>query len=227
MGKIKKFRLSMPLLYAPVQIIKDIRSKIKQNYQPFFGLRLYCGRQGYGKTYCMIHDVIKIAMKYPDVLVLSNMYIDYPFNNFRMIDNVNDICDSNNRGVQGTVVVLDEVQNFLYAGDRSFPPELLAEITQQRKQHMTIFGTTQVFTRCSKELREQTYKVINPHTLFGCITFVRECNPFIKDGEIKDSFGIYKFYGVQSEDVRGAYNTLKKPNVLSRVKNYNALVTKT
>jgi 3-methyladenine DNA glycosylase Tag len=45
--------------------------------------------------------------------------------------------------------------------------ELLSEITQQRKQHMTIFGTTQVFTRCSKELREQTYKVINPHTLFG------------------------------------------------------------
>lgn len=226
MRKANNFKLKMPLWYAPIQIFKDLKAKLKAKYQPLYGLRLYCGRQGYGKTYCMIHDVIELAIKYPDILVMSNMMIDYPFNHFIMIDNVADICNQDNRGLQGTIVVLDEVQNFLYAGDRAFPPELLSEITQQRKQHMSIFGTTQVFTRCSKELREQTYKVINPHTLLGCITFVRECNPFIKDGEIKDSFGIYKFYGVQSDDVRNAYNTLKKPNTLSRLHNYNTKLIK-
>lgn len=216
----KKFRLSMPLWYFPIRIYKDIKYKLEQRYQPLFGLRLYCGKQGSGKTYTMIHDLIELSIKYPKILVLSNMAIDYPFENFQYIENISDICNSANRGEQGTIVVLDEVQNFLFAGDRSFPPELLSEITQQRKQHMAIFGTTQVFTRCSKELREQTYKVINPHTILGCITFVRECVPFIKDGEIRDSFGVYKFLGIQSDDVRNAYNTLKKPALLSRVHKY-------
>lgn len=205
----------MPLIYFPVQLIKDIIKKSKEKFQPLFGIRLYCGKQGNGKTYSMIHDLIEIVRKYPEVLVLSNMPINYPCN-IRYINSVYDITSPYNRGVQGTIVILDEIQNFLIAGDRNFPPELLAEITQQRKQHMCIMGTTQVFNRCSKELREQTYKVIKPFTLFGCITFYFDNDPIIKDGEIKDSISTIRFLGVQSEDVRNVYNTYEKPKILKK-----------
>lgn len=212
---MSKFRLRMPLLYFPIQLVKDIIKRAQQRYQPLYGLRLYCGKQGSGKTYSMIHDLIELVQKYPNILVLSNMPIDYPCN-IRYINSVYDITSPYNRGEQGTIVVLDEVQNFLCAGERNFPPELLAEITQQRKQHMCIMGTTQVFGRCSKELREQTFKVIKPYTLFGCITFYFDSDPIIRDGEIKDAISTVRWLGVQSEDVRGVYDSYKKPVILSK-----------
>ena len=72
----------------------------------------------------MVHDLIELVQKYPNVLVLSNMPIDYPCN-IRYINSVYDITNPYNRGEQGTVVILDEVQNFLSAGERNFPRSCL------------------------------------------------------------------------------------------------------
>ena len=70
-------------------------------------------------------------------------------------------------GIYGEIDVLDEIQNWFNSlQSKDFPPEMLTEITQQRKQTKMILGTSQVFSRLAKPIREQTYMLYEPTTLF-------------------------------------------------------------
>ena len=64
---------------------------------------------------------------------------------------------------------------------KNFPPDMLQEVTQERKKHKVIVGTSQVFTRLAKPLREQTTYLCEPHTFFGCFTVCLIFTPELKD----------------------------------------------
>ncbi|MGT2801029.1 zonular occludens toxin domain-containing protein [Streptococcus marmotae] len=152
------------LVYDMVQRIKNGR-EFKE-----YGLTLYCGRQGGGKTMAMTEYLERMRKLYPEALIVTNFgYIhqDLEMTSWQQIFEIRN-------GLKGVIFAIDEIQNeYNSSAWQKFPEGLLAEITQQRKQRIKIVGTSQVFTRVVKQLREQTYEVVECQTVGGRWTFTR------------------------------------------------------
>ncbi len=172
------------------------------------GIYVFCGEQGSGKTIAGIQFIRALKQKYPLIKVRSNIDIDWQDG---YISDLSELVFKNN-GEIGQIDFLDEIQNTFSSNEsKDFPPEMLAEITQERKQHKVIVATSQVFTRMAKPLREQTKFLCLPVTLFGCITFVRIFRPLLDD---KGSFVGRKFvkfyFFVHDDALRDCYSTFEK-----------------
>lgn len=150
---------------------KDLKLK-KLNPDLFtpYGLTMYCGRQGDGKTTAMIEQLERYRERFPKAIILTNFgYIHetQPFTSW------NDLLNIRN-GDEGVIFAIDEIQNeFSTTASKNFPESLLSEITQQRKQKIKILSTSQVFRRVAKPLREQTYEVVECKTILGRWTFTK------------------------------------------------------
>ena len=149
--------------------IYDIKHFDKEEF-PEYGMTIYCGRQGGGKTTAMVEYLERMRRKYPKCLIITNFgykYEDYPMNTWR------DFFKYRN-GKHGVIFAIDEFQNEYNSNDyRDFPEDLLRQITQQRKQKIKIVATSQVFTRVVKQVREQCYEVVECATLAGRWTFTK------------------------------------------------------
>lgn len=150
---------------------RDLK-ELKNNPDLFreFGLTMFTGRQGAGKTMAMVEHLEQLRKRYPKALILTNFGYEHetqPFNSWQDLFNVRN-------GDHGVIFCIDEIQNeFSSASSKSFPESLLAEITQQRKQKIKILATSQVFTRVAKPLREQCFEVVECITLAGRWTFAK------------------------------------------------------
>ena len=100
---------------------------------------------------------------------------------------------------------------------KDFPVEMLTEITQQRKQRKMIIGTSQVFSRIAKPIREQTYMLYEPTVLFGCITFVRKYDVTTDvDGQASSKKYRGCFFFVQNEKIRILLTHIAKSKICHR-----------
>ena len=176
---------------------------------PDYGVHIIAGKQGCGKTLTMTYLLREYQKKYPKLKVKSNYCYsneDYPIMHWK------DIIDSDN-GIYGEVDAIDELQNwFSSMQSKDFPPEMLQEVTQQRKQRKIILGTSQVFNRLSKQLREQTYLLYEPHTFLGCFTLVVKFEPVIKADSATTTEKKFRgcFCFVHTQELRDSYDTYKK-----------------
>ena len=174
-----------------------------------YGVHIIAGKQGSGKTLTMTYLLQEYKKKYPKVKIKTNY--NYTFED-SSITHWRDIISSDN-GIYGEIDAIDELQNwFSSMKSKDFPPEMLQEVTQQRKQRKIIIGTSQVFNRLSKPLREQTYLLYEPHTFAGCFTVVLKYEPVISaDSSVskeKKFRGIFCF--VHNKELRDCYDTYKK-----------------
>ena len=191
----------------PKQLAKD---RLRRDPDAFkeFGFNILEGEQGAGKTITLVYLLMRYKKMFPKIRVKTNMA--YQFED-GVIDHWKSLVDSSN-GIYGEVDVIDEVQNWFNSmNSKNFPPEMLAEISQQRKQTKKIIGTTQVFTRMAKPLREQTYLVYRPYTLFGCFTVVLIFKPKLSEDATVERMryrGMFSF--VHTDELRSAYDTYKK-----------------
>lgn len=191
----------------PKQFMLDKFNADPDDFKPF-GFRMITGEQGKGKTITLVYLLLKYQEMYPFMKTMTNFA--YKFED-KQLNQWQDMLQYSN-GKYGYICVLDEVQNwFSSLQSKDFPPEMLGEITQQRKQKKLILGTTQVFTRCAKPIREQTYLIYEPVTLFGCLTFVKKLKPQMDENATVTG---YKFKGffffVHTPKIRNAYDTYKK-----------------
>lgn len=135
-----------------------------------YGLTLYCGKQGRGKTVALVEYLERMRIKYPKAIIVTNF--GYLRQNYAMQD-WRDFFDIRN-GEDGVIFAIDEIQNEYNSNSwKDFPETLLTEITQQRKQRIKIVATSQVYTRVVKQLREQAHEVVECRTLMGRWTFLR------------------------------------------------------
>lgn len=129
-----------------------------------YGLTVFCGRQGNGKTISMVEYLDKMKQLYPNAIIITNFnYIrqDMPFTSWRQFTEVRN-------GLDGVIFAIDELQNEYNSNNwKDFPEELLSTVTMQRKQRIKIVATSQVFTRVVKQLREQCYEVVECKTFLG------------------------------------------------------------
>lgn len=197
----------------PKRLADDLINKNPDDFD-FYGVHIFAGEQGSGKTIAMIHKALQLREKYPASRLCSNIDIDFQDN--KIID-WTDIMENNN-GSLGQIVILDELQNWFNSNEsKNFPPEMLTEITQQRKQRKCVLGTSQVFTRLAKPLREQITLLYKPLTILHCLTFVRVYKVSLKDdGTVEKMHLRNVYFFVHDSYLRSCYDTYQKVQRISQ-----------
>lgn len=171
------------------------------------GLIIFEGEQGSGKTVSAVWYMDMLRKMFPKLSVMSNVGLSFADTR---LDDWEDIVFKNN-GVYGQVVFLDEIQNYFNCLDSAkFPPEMIQEICQQRKQRKCIIGTVQVFNRVAKPIREQTRYIVKPRTLFGCLTIMSVFKPHFDDNATVDrAMRVKTHIFVHTPEIRSAYDTFE------------------
>ncbi len=212
-NKVKKEKfLKRIFIDFPRQFWIDKYNKPK-DYFDMYGLHLICGQQGSGKTTALTEMLLRLKVQYPKVKISTNYNYKYQDSE---ITNWKDIVFSEN-GIYGKIEVIDEIQNWFNSlQSKDFPIEMITEISQQRKQKKIIVGTSQVFQRVAKPIREQVNYLYEPITILGCLTIVRVTKPKMdEDGKVvkKNHHKIYFF--VHSKQIRESFDTYKKIEKMS------------
>lgn len=164
---------------------------------PFFGVWVFVGAQGQGKTLSMVRQAYLLHKKY-DVDVFSNF--DMSFSQY--VRNI-ESCFYNER----CVCCIDElgiVSNSKHSKDSN---ELLLRTTGQlRKKHKLILTTAQQLFMVNKDVRSQSCYYIESSCKFGRLFINKYYIPVIgSDGNIKKSLphkidmflgteGLFKLY---------------------------------
>jgi len=182
--------------YKPrVQSLRDDLNARKD--KDFFwptGTQIYVGRQGSGKTISAIKHLYALKARYPKSKIVSNLALtefkprefrnkgqlnailkdfnsskDYIY--FQSMDELSIALTNVNNGFHGVIFIVDEIHTYFNALDsKNIPMYVFTEISQQRKQRKLIIGTSQLFLRMAKPLREQCDNLITCKTLFGVLT---------------------------------------------------------
>jgi len=193
--------------YKIVDVIRGIKNG--QQFQEF-GVSMYCGRQGAGKTMAMTEYLERMRELYPDVMIITNYGYIHQSQEF---SDWSDFLSIRN-GTDGIIFAIDEIQNeFSSASWNKFPESLLQVITQQRKQRIKIVCTSQIFTRVAKQLREQCNDVIDCVTVGGRWTFTTcldavDYNNTIDSPEGKKKIRrLYRKNFLQDDHIRNLYDS--------------------
>lgn len=197
----------------PYRLIRDKLERDPEEFQEF-GVRFICGEQGSGKTVFLTKYLLDLKRKYPKLKIQTNYCYRYEDNK---IKHWKDLIERSN-GIYGYINVLDEVQNWFNSlASKNFPPEMMTEISQQRKQRKLFLCTSQVFGRVAKPIREQAMIVYEPFTLFGCVTVVRAYKPYFDDTGtlIKKKPRGFQFF-VHNSIIRDSYDTYKKVEEMAK-----------
>lgn len=198
---------------APRRIIQDLFEQEPGDFGEK-GVVIFCGRQGSGKTSAMVQYTLELQEKYPGLKVIGNL-------GFRKQDDElthwKQLTEYKN-GRKGVVVQIDEMQTWFNSKQsKTFPPEMLAVVTQNRKNRRLILGTAQNFYMIAKDIRSQCNEIRQCATFLGCITVVHRMEPIIDNsGEVKamKSRGFYFF--VHDERLRESYDTYRVIESLSK-----------
>lgn len=171
------------------------------------GCIIFTGRQGYGKTIAMAHQIGQWAYEFPKAKTLTNFaYVgqDKELNHWKQL-----ITFTN--GQYGVIAAIDEMQNWFSSNQsKDFPPEMLEVITQNRKNRRVILGTAQSFNRLSKPIREQATEVRKCRTFFKAVTFVVRQQPELDStGEVIKWRNLGMYYFVHTDEIRNSYDTYR------------------
>lgn len=215
-------------------ILDDINSrKDKDLFRPS-GTQVYVGRQGSGKTVSAVYHAIKLKKRYPKCIIVSNLKLNF----LEAVEAIDYLRDSSlfnpkkqyvlfnsmytlervlvgvNNDKFGVVYIIDEIHTYFNALEsKNIPMFVFTEISQQRKQRKLIIGTSQLFMRAAKPLREQCDNVIVCSTLMGVLTLQKAY-----DGETLEQDYSGRLIGdkrktgffIHTREIRNAYDTYQK-----------------
>lgn len=192
--------------YIVPDIVVNMRSKEFKDY----GIDIYVGRQGDGKTVSLTDRLDYYRANYPNALIYTNYGYKYEDGSLSDWNQILEIKNSSD----GVIFGIDEIhKEFDLYDSRNFNTDLLGLISQQRKQHIKILGTAQVYSDVNVKLRRQTFEVIECRTIFKRWTFQRafdalEYNRVIENPEAKKKVRrLWRKNLVQDKKLREAFNT--------------------
>ncbi len=150
--------------------------KFSKEHPTYFqpdGLIIFCGPQGSGKTISAVQYVRKLMRIYPKALLCTNVEIFdlTPSEKMRTIEyqGIQSLSELEN-GENGIIYFIDEIHlewNSLESSNISI--EEMTEFAQQRKQRKHIVGTSQIYGRMAKPIREQIKNIVLCKNYFGMI----------------------------------------------------------
>lgn len=207
----------------PLYVLQTVKYNLlfsRDNPDYFYpaGIWVFCGPQGSGKTLSAVQLLKKMCKKYPKAIVCTNMAISgidnpmIPFEDYEQLQSLSN-------GVNGIIFFLDEIHvlwNSLESKD--IPISEMACFCQMRKNRRVIIGTSQVYSRIAKPIREQLAYVITCRNLFGFL----QCNTVIdpsqcpEDGADSEGEIVCHRYWFHFPDLYKSYDTLFKVNRVKR-----------
>lgn len=199
-----------------LDIIKYKRRFRKENPEYFYpeGLLVFCGSQGSGKTLSAVQYIKKLCAEYPRAILVTNTKIEGLPGHTAVVsyDGIESLTSHEN-GLCGVIYFIDEIHlEFNSLESKNVPIEVMIEVSQQRKQRKHIVGTSQVYMRMAKPLREQIKNVVICKNFFKCIQF----NKLINGETTREEGGKLKFDTVKnilwfhSPRDYGSYDTYAK-----------------
>lgn len=171
------------------ELFKYKQTFVREHPDYFFpsGLMVFCGVQGSGKTLSATQYIQKLSYIYPKAIIVTNTDLSClnPESKVIPYDGIECLKTISN-GEQGVIYFIDEIHlEFNSLESKNIPIEVMVEIAQQRKQRKHIIGTTQVFGRMAKPLREQINIAVICKKLMGCLQY----NKFVKGEESSEEDG--------------------------------------
>lgn len=202
----------------PLKVFDTLKYKLlfaRNNPDYFYpsGIWVFCGPQGSGKTLSAVKCLKKMAKEYPKATIVSNLEIKgfedreiIPFTDYEQLSTMSN-------GTEGIIFFLDEIHviwNSLES--KEIPISEMATFCQMRKDRRVIIGTSQVYSRIAKPIREQLQYIIVCGNLFNLIQFNKVLDP--SNAQEKDGHVVGDIIGNQiwfhTPDLYDSYDTLFK-----------------
>lgn len=122
-------------------------------------------------------------------------------------------------GEYGVIFFVDEIQLYMNSLDsKNIPMEVMTELSQQRKQRISIVGTSQVFMRIAKPTREQIFDVVICRNFLKLFQWNEVINP--ATAKEKDSKLIcaikFRYWFFHSPEMYKRYDTYSKIDSLKQ-----------
>jgi len=200
---------------------RDRYHSIKEKWHLIFegwGLHIYVAKFGGGKSSSMIYDAFKIAQKYPQVTILTNLKLfNFPkHTQILRLKSPQDIL----KAPDNCLVLIDEIGTIFNSRDyakskESVPKILFQHLCQCRKRHLMIFATSQRWNFVDKQLRDIVATVRKTSMTFAH-PFSRMCTVRVFDAvEYDKAFTnpllpltpLRAYAYVQTDKLRNSYDT--------------------
>lgn len=203
--------------------VKNIFDSVQFDIQfrkdhPFFfepsGIMIFCGSQGSGKTLSAVQYIKKLCQLYPDAILVTNVDINGLPEETQVIEYDGLDCLKNiENGYLGVIYFIDEIHLELNSLEsKNIDMDTIVELSQQRKQRKHIVGTSQVYMRMAKPLREQVKDIILCKNYFKYIQWnvlIDGFNSFEENGKLHAEV-VKKFIWFHTPSLYGSYDTYAK-----------------
>lgn len=214
-GKPKRLKSHFSESSLFIKVFRDfprlLGRAIYENLNSFndYGIVIFYGPQGCGKTMATCHYAQKIWAKYPTSKIGSNFH--FMLDDFQ-VKSLKDLVKYNDLDVP-QIFCIDEVSK--WANSRNWQHmdlSVLGEICYNRKHKRLLLGTSQSISMVDRQFRLQSGcgEWRRCFTFLGFITLVVRFHPeFDSEGNIKEKKfkGLYVF--LQDEVLRYLYDTLE------------------
>lgn len=201
----------------PANFFRSVKYKLlfaKNNPDYFYpaGIWVFCGPQGAGKTLSAVKCLKEICKEYPKAIVCANIEVKgidnqvIPFTDYAQLQELDN-------GTNGIIFFLDEIHvlwNSLESKD--IPISEMATFCQMRKNRRVIIGTSQVYGRIAKPIREQLQYVVDCHNFFNILQFNSVLDPREyeeKDGHVEGQLLATQIW-FHTPELYDSYDTLFK-----------------
>ena len=184
------------------------------NYFNPEGILIFCGSQGCGKTLSAVQYVKKVCEQYPDCILVTNTDIKGLPEHTQVIEYDGLDCLKNiENGQFGVLYFIDEIHLELNSLEsKNIDMDTIVELSQQRKQRKHIVGTSQVYMRMAKPLREQVKNVVICKNYFKILqwnTVIDGFESYEENGKLKCAVQFRSIW-FHSPKLYGSYDTYAK-----------------
>lgn len=174
-----------------------------------YGIVIFYGPQGCGKTVSVSHYALKMQEKYENILIGSNY--DLAIENFK-IKSWKVLVDKKN-GDYPICFCIDELNQWANSRDwQHMPKTILGELCFQRKNKRLILGTAQSISQIDKQIRLQASsgEFRRCFCWLNFINLVVRLRPeFDTEGNLVKKHFIGFYFFLQDEKIRSLYDTFK------------------
>lgn len=158
------------LYYFPIDTFDYVKNKKWQLWDGF-GIRMFCGYFGSGKSMLASKYVHDCYVKYKDsptpLNILSNIPLSIPYTQLVNVQQLYDVEEN-------TIIFIDECNTLFNARDwKNFPTEFVYQLCQNRKKHVMLLMTAPRFHLVDKSIRDVTqwvYQCRHPFWRFHFIS---------------------------------------------------------
>lgn len=199
----------------PIYLARGIYESDPNQFNEY-GIIIFYGPQGSGKTMAMTHYINEVACKFPETKIGTNYKL--LIQDFDMI-NWYPLVDTSLKG-KPCIFAFDEISQWFNGRNwQSFPKDLLTEIAYNRKNHRVILGTAQNVCMVDVAIRRQASsgEFRRCFTFFGFIGLVVRFRPeFDVEGNLtkKHYKGFYFYF--QNDTLRYLYDTFSTIEEMSK-----------